>query len=71
MGYTKPARKPAPAAHLLDPAGCADHDVRALVLVLEHVLLCLDVHAAEEVADLDVQGLAEALELAADLLWTG
>jgi hypothetical protein len=53
--------------HLLDPAGCADHDVRALVLVLEHVLLRLDVHAAKEVADLDVQGLAEALELAADL----
>mgnify|MGYP001807304751 CR=1 FL=1 len=54
-------------SYLLDPARGANHDVWALVLILKHVLLRLDVHAAKEVADLDVQGLAEALKLTANL----
>ncbi len=66
-----PQSSPRCCAYLLDPARCADHNVWALVLVLEHVLLCLDVHAAKEVANLDIHGLAKALKLATDLLMQG
>jgi hypothetical protein len=53
--------------HLLDPAWCAHNDVWALLLVLQQLPLCLEVHATKEVAHLDVQWLAKALKLAADL----
>ena len=57
----------AASPYLLDPARCADHDVWALLLVLQHVLVRLDVHASKEVAHLHTHGLAEALKLTANL----
>ncbi len=54
--------------HPLDAAGRADDDVRALVLVLEHVALLLDGQAAEEVAHAHVLHVCgETLKFVADL----
>lgn len=49
--------------YLLDSARGADNNVWALVFVLEHLPLCLDVHATKEVAHLHPKGLAKALKL--------